>query len=145
MACRALIGSRSRPSGQGFSLIEMVVAMVIMSLALSVLYQSASGATRNVRVSAEYSQALALAESTMDAFSALLFIGKQETGKYGSFEWSARAEPLSSTVNHSAEHRGDSRYALTYVTVSVTWANERNRREVVLRSVDEVTEVTDES
>ena len=143
MACRTLIDLKACPSGHGFSLIEMLVAIVIMGLALSVLYQSASGATRNVRVSAEYSQALALAESTMDAFSALLFIGKQETGQYGSFEWSARAEPLSSKANNSTEQRGDSRYALAHVTVSVTWANERNRREVVLRSVDEVTEVTE--
>ena len=145
MARRTLIDLRSRPFGQGFSLIEMLVAMVIMGLALSVLYQSASGATRNVRVSAEYSEALALAESTMEAFSALLFIGKQEAGQYGSFEWSARAEPLSSTANTSTAQRGDSRYALAHVTVSVTWATERNRREVVLRSVDEVTEVADES
>ena len=145
MARRTLTDLRSRPFGQGFSLIEMLVAMVIMGLALSVLYQSASGATRNVRVSAEYSEALALAESTMEAFSALLFIGKQETGQYGSFEWSARAESLSSTANSSTAQRGDSRYALANVTVSVTWANEGNRREVVLRSVDDVTEVADES
>jgi prepilin-type N-terminal cleavage/methylation domain-containing protein len=145
MARRTLIGSVSRPRGQGFSLIEMLVAMVIMGLALSVLYQSASGATRNIRVSAEYSQALALAESTMEAFSALLFIGKQETGQYGSYEWSARAEPLGSMANYSIEQRGDSQDALTYVTVSVTWANEANRREIVLQSVGEITEVTDES
>ena len=145
MARRTLIGPVSRPLGQGFSLIEMLVAMVIMGLALSVLYQSASGATRNIRVSAEYSQALALAESTMEAFSALLFIGKQEAGQYGSYDWSARAERLGSMANYPIEQRGDSQDALTYVTVSVTWANEANRREIVLQSVGEISEVMDES
>jgi general secretion pathway protein I len=144
MARRANIAPGSRPFSRGFSLIEMLVAMAIMGLALSVLYQSASGATRNVRVSAEYSQALALAESTMEAFSAALFVGKQEAGEHGSFEWSARAEPLGSMANISAAQRGDSLDVLTLVTVSVAWANERNRREIVLRSVDKISEVTGE-
>jgi hypothetical protein len=48
-------------------------------------------------------------------------------------------------ANYSIEQRGDSQDALTYVTVSVTWANEANRREIVLQSVGEITEVTDES
>ena len=134
----------SRPFGRGFSLVEMLVAMAIMGLALSVLYQSASGATRNVRVSAEYSQALALAESTMEAFSAALFIGKQDAGKHGAFAWSARAEALGPLANTSIEQRGDDTEPLTQVVVSVTWADESNRREIVLRSVDEVAEVTRE-
>jgi len=144
MARRSKNTLGSRPFGHGFSLIEMLVAMAIMGLVLSVLYQSASGATRNVRVSAEYSQALALAESTMEAFSAVLFVGKQEAGRYGKFEWSAQSEALGPMANTSIEQREDSPDVLTLVTVSVAWANERNRREIVLRSVDEITEVTGE-
>jgi len=144
MAGRADNTLGSRPYSRGFSLIEMLVAMAIMGLALSVLYQSASGATRNVRVSAEYSEALALAESTMDAFSAALFVGKQDSGEHGRFEWRARAEALGPLGSTSTEQRGDSPDALTLVTVSVAWSNERNRREIVLRSVDEITEVTGE-
>ena len=47
-------------------------------------------------------------------------------------------------ANTSIEQREDSPDVLTLVTVSVAWANERNRREIVLRSVDEITEVTGE-
>jgi hypothetical protein len=80
----------------------------------------------------------------MEAFSAVLFVGKQEAGELGRFEWSAQAEPLGSLVNTSAAQRGDNLDVLTLVTVSVAWANERNRREIVLRSVDKITEVTGE-
>ena len=60
--CRAVRGQR------GFSLVEMLAALVILGLALGALYQAASGATRNARVSAEYAIATTLAESELDAF-----------------------------------------------------------------------------
>ena len=40
----------------------MLVALVVLSLSLSALYQAAMGATRNVRVAAEYVDAVMLAE-----------------------------------------------------------------------------------
>ena len=49
---------------RGFSLVEMLAALVILGLALGALYQAASGATRNARVSAEYAIATTLAESS---------------------------------------------------------------------------------
>jgi prepilin-type N-terminal cleavage/methylation domain-containing protein len=64
-----------RGASSGFSLIEMVVAVAIMGLALSVLYQSLSGATRNTRIASEYAAATALAESTIDEFTRSLEAG----------------------------------------------------------------------
>ncbi|MBL6699470.1 MAG: type II secretion system protein, partial [Luminiphilus sp.] len=52
-------------ANKGFSLIEMLVALVVLSLSLGVLYQAAAGATRNVRVAAEYTEAVMLAESKL--------------------------------------------------------------------------------
>ena len=52
----------NRRADTGFSLIEMMVAMVILSLSLGVLYQAVSGATRNVGVAGEYLEATMLAE-----------------------------------------------------------------------------------
>ena len=57
--------SERRVYGPGFSLIEMLVALVILALSLSVLYQAAMGATRNVRVASEYTDAVMLAESML--------------------------------------------------------------------------------
>ena len=59
---------RAAHEQRGFSLVEMLAALVILGLALGALYQAASGATRNARVSAEYAIATTLAESELDAF-----------------------------------------------------------------------------
>jgi prepilin-type N-terminal cleavage/methylation domain-containing protein len=82
-------GGRSAALGQGgFSLVEMLAALVILGLALGALYQAASGATRNARVSAEYAIATTLAESELDAFLiSRPDAGVTQRGRYGDYEW----------------------------------------------------------
>lgn len=128
---------------RGFSLIEVLVAMAIMGLALTVLYQSSSSATRNARVASEYAEALALAESMLDAFSTQLSIGKQESGRFGEFDWIAIAEvpQADETQNVPAEAVTTS---LVQVTLTVTWAGQKNARELTLQTVDYVDETTDD-
>jgi general secretion pathway protein I len=50
---------------RGFSLLEVLVAFVVLSLALVVLAQIFSGGLRRTADMAEYAQALAVAESTL--------------------------------------------------------------------------------
>jgi general secretion pathway protein I len=56
-----------RRAHRGFSLLEVVVAFVVLSLALVVLAQIFSGGLRRTGDMAEYAQALAVAESTLAA------------------------------------------------------------------------------
>ena len=121
--------------GRGFSLIEMLVAMAIMGVALSVLYQSAMSSTRNARVSAEYSMAVALAESTLDDFLTTLSLGKETSGRFEQFEWSAKAEPLSELGMGSDGGIEKDRDTLALVTVAVAWDSEAGMREVTLQTV----------
>lgn len=51
----------------GFSLLEVLVAFVILALALGVLMRVFSGSLNNIGTSARYTQALALAESKLAA------------------------------------------------------------------------------
>ena len=67
----------------GFSLIEMLVALVVLSLSLGVLYQAATGATRNVRVAAEYTDAVMLAESMLAEHS---HVTEENLSAAGQFE-----------------------------------------------------------
>ena len=66
----------------GFSLIEMLVALVVLSLSLGALYQAAAGATRNVRVGAEYTQAVMVAESVLSEYS---YVSEENFSAAGAF------------------------------------------------------------
>ena len=68
---------------RGFSLIEMLVALVVLSLSLGALYQAAMGATRNVRVAAEYVDAVMLAESMLADHS---YVVAENYAASGSFD-----------------------------------------------------------
>ena len=57
---------RAAHGQRGFSLVEMLAALVILGLALGALYQAASGATRNARVSAEYAICLLYTSDAAD-------------------------------------------------------------------------------
>ncbi|MBA6414268.1 prepilin-type N-terminal cleavage/methylation domain-containing protein [Parahaliea sp. F7430] len=79
----------------GFSLLEMVVAMVILSLSLSVLYQATSGATRNVRVDERYAFAVELARSLLADSAQVPRSGYQAAGETsGGFRWTVETHPI---------------------------------------------------
>ena len=115
---------------RGFSLIEMLVAMVILSLSLGVLYQAAMGATRNVRVAAEYSEALMLAESVMSEIALAASPDSEAAGSFGVYDWRARVLPLIFEED-PAQLTGA---PLAEVVVTVSWGEGERRREVTLNT-----------
>lgn len=54
-------------ANSGFSLLEVLVAFVILAMALGVLMQIFSGGLRNANRSSEYQQAVLLAQSKLDS------------------------------------------------------------------------------
>lgn len=56
-----------RSACRGFSLIEVLVAFIILSLALSVLMRIFSGGTHNAALASDYSRAVMLAETKLAA------------------------------------------------------------------------------
>ena len=136
MSPQAYIGENERRgASQGFSLIEMIVAVAIMGLALSVLYQSVSGATRNTRIASEYVAAAALAESTIDEFARSLEAGDAMEGQSGIYRWTAVASAATAqSGSDSAETPGES--LLKLITVSVFWNGDKGSREVRLQTIE---------
>ena len=127
----------SRPScrparGQlGFSLVVMLAALVMLGLALGALYQAASGATRNARVSAEYAIATTLAESELDAFViSRPDVGVTQRGRYGDYEWERWVELIS-----EREQSG-----IGWMRIEVSWPGESQPRTVSLSTIGRLSE-----
>lgn len=79
----------------GFSLIEALVAMVILALSLGALYQAAAGATRNVRVDERYTYAVQIAQSLLAEYPYVRPEGVSTSGVMGDLRWQLRSEPYS--------------------------------------------------
>jgi general secretion pathway protein I len=120
-----------RPSA-GFSLLEMVVAMMILALALGALYQGASGATRNVRNDEKYAYGVELARSLLSDNAMVPVTGVNSAGETSSgFRWAVNTRPLD--IGRDAATRN----LLHEIEVRVNWVDSQRQREVVLNSVAE--------
>ena len=108
-------------SARGFSLIEMLVALVVLSLSLSVLYQAAMGATRNVRVASEYTDAVMLAESMLAEYSHVTEENFAVTGRYAQYDWQVSSWPAQVDDGLDPEQRAVAPRALQYLEVVVSW------------------------
>ena len=121
-----------RVHGQlGFSLVEMLAALVVLGLALGALYQAASGATRNARVSAEYAIATTLAESELDAFViSRPEAGMTQRGRYGDYEWERWVELIP-----EREQSG-----IGWMRIVVSWSGNSQPRTVSLSTIGRLSE-----
>ena len=117
---------RAAHGQRGFSLVEMLAALVILGLALGALYQAASGATRNARVSAEYAIATTLAESQLDAFViSRPDVGMTQRGRYGDYQWERWVELI--------PEREDS--GIGWMRIVVSWSGDSQPRTVSLSTI----------
>ena len=120
---------------RGFSLIEMLVALVVLSLSLSVLYQAAMGATRNVRVAAGYGQAVMLAESMLAEHSYITEENFSTSGQFEQYEWSVSAWPAPYLPATDSDAAALVPLPLQYLQVIVTWPGGNAPRSVDLLTV----------
>ena len=122
---------RAAHEQRGFSLVEMLAALVILGLALGALYQAASGATRNARVSAEYAIATTLAESELDAFLiSRPDVGMTQRGRYGDYEWERWVELIP-----EREESG-----IAWMRIVVSWSGDSQPRTVSLSTIGRLRE-----
>ncbi|MEM8492971.1 MAG: prepilin-type N-terminal cleavage/methylation domain-containing protein [Pseudomonadota bacterium] len=116
---------------QGFSLLELLVAITILGLALGALYQAVAGATRNIRADERYAYAVELARSLVADNSIVPLSGVSKAGETaGGFSWSVDSVPLPAQSD-SGLIPGQ----LQTLTVTVSWLDGRGSRGVTLDSV----------
>jgi prepilin-type N-terminal cleavage/methylation domain-containing protein len=128
------------PSGQyGFSLLEVLIALLIAGIALATVFQAAAETMRATATSARYQQAVSRALSHLDGVAANLTPGEQDGDDGAGFHWHVLVRPVDSNGKQDAAGKPvpnvDTLVVTLYaITVSVTWRDGRQERTVRLNS-----------
>ena len=119
---------------RGFSLIEILVAFVILAMSLSVIFRIFSGGLRNVALSEDYARAVLVAESQLAAIGiSEPLVRGVSSGVWGErFRWQQVVEPYQPWE----QDKELSTQLLAYrITVNVDWEHAGSSRQVSLTSV----------
>jgi general secretion pathway protein I len=125
---------RANQHQRGFSLIEILVAFMILAMSLTVIFRIFSGGLRNIALAEDYARAVLVAESQLAA------IGVSEPLERGvsSGEWGKRFH-WQRVVEHYQPWEQDKELVtplLAYrVTVNVDWEHAGRGRQLTLNSV----------
>jgi general secretion pathway protein I len=125
-----------RPEEGGFLLLEVLVAFVIASLALAVLFQGAVAGMRASDLAGRYEQAVTRARSHLAAMgdrASRLVPGTQSGDDGSGYHWSVRVEPAAALSLAGPPAR---QVVLYRVSVTESWGTgEARRRAVQLTTV----------
>lgn len=123
------------PKQQGFTLLEIMVAFVITGLVVGTLLQLFGSAMRSVALADEYSFAVQVAESRMEAVGNEIKIERttvsgQEEGT--AYQWAVTMQPIKL-------HEKQDEFSLSVepyqVIVVVSWDSEGKQRQFTLSSL----------
>ena len=112
----------------GFSLIEVLVALVILSVSLGALYGAATRAMTNARVAHEYAIAVVLAESILDQHRYVTTAQFEASGVWGEYAWAVRSWPVTAEGPEEVT-------VLQNLEASVTWVDSDQGRTIDLMTV----------
>lgn len=119
----------SQRGNGGFTLLEVLVAMVILSVAVVTLIQLSSQGLRLLRVSGEHQDAVMLADRL--ARSADVSGERVDTGHEGAFEWERRTRLV--VVPTDLAPPGTDAPRLLALSVAVKWGSGRSVEVSTLR------------
>ena len=114
-----------RASSKGFTLIEVLVAFLILAFSLGALMTLFSGSLRSVRLGEDYAHATALGQAQLALVDAHGLDGTGiETGETeDGYRWSVEAAPMPDLE----ESAGESGFRPIAVRVTVSWGALDNR------------------
>ena len=124
----------SRRGDGGFTLLEVLVALVILSVAVVTLIQLSSQGLRLLRVSGEHQDAVMLADRL--ARSADVSGERVDTGHEGAFEWERRTKLVVLPADLATTNADVPR--LLSLSVAVKWGSGRSVEVSTLRLAQSV-------
>lgn len=124
---------------RGFTLLEVLVALVIAGLALSAVFRAASESIQATATAAHYQEAVSRARSHLDGAAANIVPGEQDGDDGGGFRWRVLSRPIDSTGKKDASGTAIASdeslvVSLYAITVWVTWQDGKQTRNVRLDS-----------
>ena len=125
---------RSDRRSQGYTLIEVLVAFMIMAMALTVLLRIFSGGVRNIDVSSDYARAVLIAESQLAAtgIGETIYAGETHGIEEERFEWTRSVTPYLPSPDYSTTAKDVRAW---YVTVTVEWPANNGSRSIDISTV----------
>ena len=123
--------------GNGFTLLEVVVALAIAALALVGLFRAGSGGLFAVDTAARAEEAVQRAQSHLAAVGrdAALVEGDFTGDDGGGYRWTLRVRPLTTRQLLAPDGVSSTTTTLFNVEVAISWSGRAGDRSVVLRTL----------
>jgi len=123
--------------GNGFTLLEVVVALAIAAMALVGLFQAGSGGLFAVDTAARAEEAVQRAQSHLAAVGrdAALVQGEFTDEDGGGFRWRLRVRPVATRQALSPSVNSAAPATLYDVEVAISWPGHSGDRSVVLKTM----------
>lgn len=123
-----------RISQQGFTLIEVLVAFVLLSLTLAVILQIFSSGLRNIGAAEGYTRAMVLAEAKLAQLGNETALASGETGGEDDiFSWQLVVAPYQAESADTEET--ESAIPLYDVTLEIQWQQGSRRPRISFRTL----------
>jgi general secretion pathway protein I len=128
--------ARSRPADRGFTLLEVVVALVIAAFALIALFRAGSTGLFAVDVAAQTEEAVERAQSHLAQLARDGAVAAQDVGgdDGGGFRWHLRIRPLAVHTLPVLGSTAQSSMTLFDVEVAISWKARGRGHSVVLET-----------
>lgn len=129
---RAALGQAGSGEDQGFTLIEVLVALVIASIGLGAMFQGTLGGLRAADLAGRTEEAVSRARSRLaDLGQATPLAAEDRSGDDGGgYRWRVRVAPLATRRGSP----GEPVQALYEVAVTIAWGSGGTAREVTLQT-----------
>jgi len=122
-------------NNRGFTLIEIVVALLVLSIVSAVLFEGFSVGFRNARTADDFAQAVLIAQSKLapTGVSEPLSAGTESGEELDKYSWTVRVDPVEVTPDDDGAKPG--RLQPFFVAVDVVWSDGGTERTVSLSTL----------
>jgi general secretion pathway protein I len=118
----------------GFTLLEILIAFTIATMALGLLFRIHANSTATVVLSEDYQEATALAQALIAEYSVTeRTLAFTRTGSTDKFEWAVRASAYSGAIEDTSGQRPP--YELRSVEAEVSWFGRDRDRNIAIHTV----------